>query len=62
MADRTYECPSPGECNFSTSEIGELTEHVNTEHSGEYQKEDWPDTLAGCTSRALDDEESEDDE
>ena len=48
---RTFECPSPGDCDFETDVIDEFTEHINTEHAGEYQRDDWPDTPAGRASR-----------
>ncbi|WP_226043376.1 hypothetical protein [Natrinema sp. DC36] len=53
---RTYGCPSP-DCSYTAGGSAELLEHVNTEHSGEYKREDWPDTPAGRAGRAEDDEE-----
>lgn len=55
---RTYDCPSP-DCEFATGGAAELSEHVNTEHAGEYQREDWPDTDAGRATRDADREDSE---
>ncbi|NKE37122.1 hypothetical protein GWG54_15085 [Natronococcus sp. JC468] len=49
-AAKTYECPSP-DCSRTFGAIPELTEHINTDHPGEYQREDWPDTPAGRASR-----------
>lgn len=54
-------CPSP-DCDFETDEISELTEHINSEHPGEFKRDDWPDTPAGRAARAPDDDEEEDDE
>lgn len=53
---RTYDCPSP-DCDYTTGGSAELLEHVNTEHAGEYKREDWPDTEVGRASRAEDGEE-----
>ena len=47
---RTYECPSP-DCSRTFGAIEEFTEHINTEHAGEYQRDDWPDTPAGRQTR-----------
>ena len=49
-AVETYECPSP-DCSQTFGAQAEFTEHINTEHAGEYQREDWPDTPAGRASR-----------
>lgn len=40
----TYSCPSPDDCPFTTDEISELSDHINTEHPGEFQRDDWPDS------------------
>lgn len=48
---RVYPCPSPDDCEFTAGGTDELLEHVNSEHPGEYQQEDWPDTPAGRASR-----------
>jgi len=52
MTDRTYECPSPDDCPLEADSAGDLAAHINTEHAGEYQRPDWPDTLlagpGGC--------------
>ena len=42
----TYDCPSP-DCSKTFGAREEFTEHINTEHAGEYQREEWPDTPAG---------------
>jgi hypothetical protein len=47
---RTYDCPSP-DCSRTFGAREEFSEHINTEHAGEYQREDWPDTKAGRASR-----------
>ncbi|WP_247001095.1 hypothetical protein [Halosolutus gelatinilyticus] len=61
-----HSCPSPDDYEFETDEISELTEHINSEHAGEYQREDWPDTEAGRAARpkaeAEDDEEDDGDD
>ncbi|QCC57383.1 hypothetical protein [Natrinema thermotolerans] len=49
---RTYPCPSPDNCPFTSGGAAELLEHVNTEHAGEFQRDDWPDTQAGRASRS----------
>ncbi|KDE57983.1 hypothetical protein EL22_08000 [Halostagnicola sp. A56] len=54
---RTYPCPSP-DCEFTAGGTVELAEHVNTEHPGEFAREDWPDTPAASNT----DRESKDDE
>ncbi len=36
MTGRTFLCLLPDDCNFETDELSELTEHINTDHSGEY--------------------------
>ncbi|WP_255647760.1 hypothetical protein [Natrinema zhouii] len=36
---RTYDCPSP-DCGYTAGGAAESLEHVNTEHTGEYQRED----------------------
>lgn len=41
--DRTYVCPSPDDCSFKTTEVSKLSDHVNSEHSGEYTRPEWPD-------------------
>lgn len=55
----THECPSP-DCSRTFSAISELTEHINTKHAGEYQRDDWPDTETGRQSRRDRDEENDD--
>ena len=64
MSDQIHTCPSPDGCNFTTDEITELTDHMNSAHAGEYQDPRWPDTPAGRASRASADEDgdSEDEE
>ncbi|ELY56507.1 hypothetical protein C491_13247 [Natronococcus amylolyticus DSM 10524] len=47
---RIYECPSP-DCSRTFGAIKEFTEHIDTEHAGEYQRDDWPDTPAGRQAR-----------
>ncbi|MDG5762116.1 hypothetical protein QA600_22645 [Natronococcus sp. A-GB1] len=42
----TLECPSP-DCSRRFGASAEFTEHINTEHAGEYQRDDWLDTEAG---------------
>lgn len=49
---KVYECPSP-DCNFTAGGSAELLEHVNTEHPGEYRRDDWPDTESGRESREV---------
>ena len=49
-AVETYDCPSP-DCSRTFGAGAEFTEHINTEHAGEYQREDWPDTPAGRQAR-----------
>lgn len=57
------ECPSPDECDFTADSGAELAEHVNSEHAGEYRRDDWPDTEAGRAARRPDkDDEDETDE
>jgi hypothetical protein len=46
----TLECPSP-DCSRTFGASAEFTEHINTEHAGEYQCDDWPDTEAGRQAR-----------
>ena len=59
---KAYECPAP-DCSFTTGGIAQLTEHVNSEHPGEYRRDDWPDTDAGRAARLRDrGDEDEDDE
>ena len=58
-SDQTYPCPSPDDCEFATGDATELLEHVNSEHAGEYQREDWPDTLAGRSSRTVVEDEDD---
>ena len=61
-SDRIYECPAP-DCGHEAPEIAELTEHINSEHPGEYRRPDWPDTEAGRAARSRDqDEDDEDDQ
>ncbi|WP_339106275.1 hypothetical protein [Haloterrigena salinisoli] len=55
----THECLSP-DCSRTFGTIPELTEHINTEHAGEYQRDDWPDTEIGRQSRRARDEENDD--
>lgn len=64
MAPRVYVCPSPDDCEFSAGGAAELLEHVNSEHPGEYQRPDWPDTEAGRQSRSSgrDDEDGTDED
>ncbi|MDG5821637.1 hypothetical protein [Natronococcus sp. A-GB7] len=47
---QTYDCPSP-DCSRTFSAREEFTEHINTEHAGEYQRDGWPDTEAGRQTR-----------
>ncbi|WP_222912734.1 hypothetical protein [Natrinema sp. SYSU A 869] len=56
---RTYPCPSPDDCSFTAGGAAELLEHVNSEHSGEYQRDDWPDTPAGRASRSTSDDDGQ---
>lgn len=49
---RIYPCPSPYDCQFTTDESSELAEHVNSEHAGEFKRDDWPDMPAGRRMRA----------
>ncbi|QLK25398.1 hypothetical protein HYG81_15090 [Natrinema zhouii] len=56
---RIYECPSPDNCDFAAGGAAELLEHVNTEHSGEYQQEDWPATNVAQEERHLDEDDSD---
>ncbi|UTF55881.1 hypothetical protein [Natronosalvus rutilus] len=53
MTPRSFVCPSP-DCSHSTGGAAELAEHVNTEHSGEFRRKDWPATEAGRASLARD--------
>ncbi|MDS0477911.1 hypothetical protein [Natrinema sp. 1APR25-10V2] len=64
MTDRVYPCPSSDHCEFEADSAAALVEHVNTEHAGEYRRDDWPDTAAGRAVRtgADKDEGNEDDE
>ncbi|RQG93714.1 hypothetical protein [Natrarchaeobius oligotrophus] len=57
-----YTCPSPDPCPFTTDEITELTEHINSEHGGEFAREDWPDTPAGRAARSPAEPESDEPE
>lgn len=50
----TYECPSPDDCPFVGETPTDLLKHVNAEHSGEFQREDWPGTEAGRAGREPD--------
>ncbi|QCS44640.1 hypothetical protein [Natrinema versiforme] len=59
---RTYPCPSPDDCPFTAGGAAELLEHVNSEHAGEYQRDDWPDTPAGRAARGAGDEDDVDDQ
>ena len=59
---RVYECPSPDDCDFTAGGAAELAEHINSEHAGEYQRPDWPDTEAGRAARSRDQDEDEEDE
>ncbi|WP_254810643.1 hypothetical protein [Natronosalvus amylolyticus] len=52
MPPRTYECPSPDDCEFVAGGAAELAAHVNTEHAGEFKREDWPDTEVARARRA----------
>lgn len=54
----TYECPSP-DCSRTFGAREEFTEHINTEHADEYQRDDWPNTSAGRqgASRAKENDE-----
>jgi len=54
MSDRIYECPSPDDCPFKSDSAAGLAAHVNSEHEGEYQREDWPNMPAGHVSRQPD--------
>ncbi len=58
---KTYDCPAP-DCPFGTGGIAELLEHVNGQHPGEYQREDWPDTEAGRAAREADRDDGDDEE
>lgn len=58
---RTFECPSP-DCSYTTGGGSELAGHVNAEHSGEYQRENWPDTEVGRLARGVRESSEEDDE
>lgn len=58
-SNRVYECPAP-DCGYEAREISELTEHINSKHPGEYQREDWPDTDAGRAARSRDQADGED--
>ncbi|MDF9748426.1 hypothetical protein [Natrinema salsiterrestre] len=55
-----YACPSPDDCPF-TGTADELLEHVNSEHSGEYRQDNWPDTPAGRAGRPVVEPDDEDD-
>lgn len=59
---RVYECPSPDDCEFAAGGAPELLEHVNSEHPGEYQRPDWPDTEAGRSREDGHEDEDENDE
>ncbi len=52
MTDRIWSCPSPDDCQFTTTEAVELAAHINSEHAGEFKRDDWPDTAAGRLVRA----------
>ncbi|ELY55972.1 hypothetical protein C491_13512 [Natronococcus amylolyticus DSM 10524] len=54
----TYDCPSP-DCSRTIGAREEFTEHINTEHAGEYQRDDWPDTEAGRQARRDRDESTD---
>ncbi|QLK26835.1 hypothetical protein HYG81_04280 [Natrinema zhouii] len=56
---RIYGCPSPDDCDFAAGGAAELLEHVNTEHSGEYQQEDWPATDVAREEQYLDEDDSD---
>ncbi|PGF14427.1 hypothetical protein CP556_21445 [Natrinema sp. CBA1119] len=55
---KTYDCPSP-DCACTTGGIAELLEHVNGTHSGEYKRDEWPDTPAGRAAREPDRDDEE---
>ncbi|SFT04413.1 hypothetical protein [Halostagnicola kamekurae] len=59
---QTYPCPSPDDCKFTAGGTAEVAEHVNDEHSGEFARDDWPDTPAASnTDRENEDNEEGDD-
>ncbi|WP_222912681.1 hypothetical protein [Natrinema sp. SYSU A 869] len=55
----TWSCPSPDDCNFTAGGTAELLEHVNTEHAGEYQRDDWPDTAVAQQEQYSDEDDSD---
>lgn len=59
---RTWSCPSPDDCGFTAGGAAELLEHVNSEHPGEYQRDDWPDTDAARDKKQQDDSDESADE
>lgn len=56
---RIYQCPSPDDCSFTSGGAAELADHVNTEHSGEYRRDGWPDTPAARAATSTDEEEND---
>lgn len=36
-----YGCPSEG-CLFTTGDPGKMSAHVNDEHEGEWEEDEWP--------------------
>ena len=57
---RTKQCPSP-DCDRELP-VDELADHINTEHPGEYRRDDWPDTEAGHLARVNELMEEDDEE
>ncbi|WP_226479143.1 hypothetical protein [Natrinema amylolyticum] len=56
---RTWSCPSPDDCDFTAGGAAELADHVNTEHAGEYHRDDWPDTSVAQEEQDLDEDDSD---
>lgn len=54
-----WNCPLSDDCDFSTDDIGEFTDHA-----GEYQHPNWPDNETGHAARPCNgqDEDNGDDE
>ncbi|WP_226042753.1 hypothetical protein [Natrinema sp. DC36] len=56
---RIYERSSPDDYDFTAGGAAALLEHVNTEHAGEYQREDWPATDIAQEERHLDEDDND---
>lgn len=43
----TWRCPSP-DCSDQFDAVAALSSHINDEHAGEFQRDDWPDVDGGA--------------